>query len=256
MEKWVEAAYANSQQVQIAQANVALAVKEVDRARYGQFPTLDAVASANYNNQGNTPTFLTSIATTQGVVGLQFAVPLYAGGALTSRVREAVANRTKAEQDYENARRTVAQAVREAFIAVNSGLSEVKALEQAVASNKLSVEASKLGQEVGVRTQVDVLNAQSLLYDAQRNLARAYYVTIVGQLRLKQTVGRLTERDLENVNRLLTVTRSVDAAGMVAPPPTKRRYAVRFSAKRDALPRPWSRIAAALAAGSYDRFCP
>ncbi len=123
-------------------------------------------------------------------------------------MREAVANRTKAEQDYENARRTVAQAVREAFIAVNTGLSEVKALEQAVASNKLSVEASKLGQEVGVRTQVDVLNAQSLLYDAQRNLARAYYVTIVGQLRLKQTVGRLTERDLENVNRLLTVTRA------------------------------------------------
>ena len=208
MEKWVEAAYVNSQQVKIAHDNVALAVKEVDRARFGQFPTLDAVASANYNYQGDNPTFNTGITTTQGVVGVQFAVPLYAGGSLTSRVREAVSNRTKAEQDYENARRTVAQAVREAFIAVNSGLSEVKALEQAVASNKLSVEASKLGQEVGVRTQVDVLNAQSLLYDAQRNLARAYYVTIVGQLRLKQTVGRLTERDLDNVNRLLTVTRA------------------------------------------------
>jgi len=205
MEKWVDAAYSNSQQVKIAQDNLALAVKEVDRARYGQFPTLDAVASANYNYQGDNPTFNTGITTSQGVVGVQFALPLYAGGSLTSRVREAVSNRTKAEQDYENARRTVAQAVREAFIAVNSGLSEVKALEQAVASNKLSVEASKLGQEVGVRTQVDVLNAQSLLYDAQRNLARAYYVTIVGQLRLKQTVGRLTERDLENVNRLLTV---------------------------------------------------
>jgi outer membrane protein len=208
MEKWVEAAYANSQQVKIAQDNVALAVKEVDRARYGQFPTLDAVASANYNSQGDSaPPISTGITQSQGVVGVQFALPLYAGGSLTSRVREAVANRTKAEQDYENARRTVAQAVREAFIAVNSGLSEVKALEQAVASNQLSVEASKLGQEVGVRTQVDVLNAQSLLYDAQRNLARAYYVTIVGQLRLKQSVGRLTERDLENVNRLLTVSR-------------------------------------------------
>ncbi len=100
-------------------------------------------------------------------------------------MRESVANRTKSEQDLENARRTVAQAVREAFIAVNTGLSEIKALEQAVTSNKLSVEASKLGQEVGVRTQVDVLNALSLLFDAQRNLVRAYYVTIVGQLRLK-----------------------------------------------------------------------
>jgi outer membrane protein len=206
MEKWVEAAYASSQQVKIAQDNVALADKEVGRARAGHYPTLDAVASLNYDRQGDNATFNTGINTTRGVVGLQFAVPLYSGGSLSSRVREAVANRTKADQDLENARRTVAQAVREAFIAVNTGLSEVKALEQAVSSNKLSVEASKLGQEVGVRTQVDVLNAQSLLYDAQRNLARSYYVTMVGQLRLKASVGRLTERDLENVNRLLTVS--------------------------------------------------
>jgi outer membrane protein len=204
MDQWVEAAYASSQQVRIAQANLELAAKEVDKARYGHHPTLDAVASANYNNQGDSPTFNTGIGTTQGVIGLQFAVPLYSGGALSSRVREAISNRTKADQDLENARRTVAQAVRQAFIAVNTGLSEIKALEQAVASNKLSVEASKLGQEVGVRTQVDVLNAQSLLFDAQRNLARAYYVTIVGQLRLKASVGKLTEKDLENVNRLLT----------------------------------------------------
>lgn len=206
MEKWVEAAYVNSQQVKIALDNLALAAKEVDRARYGHFPTLDAVASANYNNQGDSQ-FNSGVATTQGVVALQFAIPLYSGGALSSRVREAVANRTKADQDLENARRTVAQAVREAFILVNTGLSEIKALQQAVASNQLSVEASKLGQEVGVRTQVDVLNAQSLLFDAQRNLARAYYTAILSQLRLKLAVGRLTERDLESVNRLLTVVR-------------------------------------------------
>ncbi len=206
MEKWVEAAYVNSQQVKIALDNLALAAKEVDRARFGHFPTLDAVASANYNNQGDSQ-FNSGVATTQGVVALQFAIPLYSGGALSSRVREAVANRTKADQDLENARRTVAQAVREAFILVNTGLSEIKALQQAVASNQLSVEASKLGQEVGVRTQVDVLNAQSLLFDAQRNLARAYYTAILSQLRLKLAVGRLTERDLESVNRLLTVSR-------------------------------------------------
>jgi outer membrane protein len=93
--------------------------------------------------------------------------------------------------------------VRQSFLAVTTGLSQIKALEQAVASNQLSVEASKLGQEVGVRTQVDVLNAQSLLYEAQRNLAQSYYTTILGQLKLKQSVGRLTEPDLENVNKLL-----------------------------------------------------
>jgi outer membrane protein len=122
MEQWVEASYVNSQQVKIALDNLALAAKEVDRARYGHFPTLDAVASANYNNQGDSQ-FNSGVATTQGVVALQFAIPLYSGGALSSRVREAVANRTKADQDLENARRTVAQAVREAFILVNTGLS-------------------------------------------------------------------------------------------------------------------------------------
>jgi outer membrane protein len=202
MEQWVEAGYTNSQQVKIARDALELARKEVEKARYGHHPTLDAVGSANYNDAGSS-TFGVGQKLTQAVVGVQFAVPLYSGGSLSSKVREAIANQTKSEQDLENARRTVAQSVRQAFLAVTTGLSEIKALEQAVASNQLSVEASKLGQEVGVRTQVDVLNAQSLLYEAQRNLARSYYVTILGQLKLKQSVGRLTESDIENVNKLL-----------------------------------------------------
>jgi outer membrane protein len=202
MEKWVDASYASSPQVQIARANLDLAAKEVDKNRFGHYPTLDAVGSLNYNNQGDS-NFGVGQTISSAVVGLQVAIPLYSGGAISSRVREAIANRTRADQDLENARRTVAQATRQAFLAVNTGLSEINALQQAVASNKLSVEASKLGQEVGVRTQVDVLNALGLLFQAQRDLARSYYVTIVGQLKLKQSVGRLTEADIEAVNRLL-----------------------------------------------------
>ena len=201
-EKWVEAAYGSSQQVQIARANVELAQKEVEKNNYGHYPTLDAVGNLNYNYQGDSG-FNTSQTVRSAVVGLQVAVPLYSGGSISSKVREAIANRTRADQDLENARRQVAQATRQAFLAVNTGLSEINALQQAVASNKLSVEASKLGQEVGVRTQVDVLNAQGLLFQAQRDLARAYYATIVGQLKLKQNVGRLTEADIEAVNKLL-----------------------------------------------------
>jgi outer membrane protein len=203
MEQWVEAAYVNSQQVKIAKDALELARKEVAKANYGHYPTLDAVGSATYTDAGSS-TFGVGSQLSQAVVGVQLAVPLYQGGAISSKVREAISNQTKAEQDLENARRTVAQNVRQAFLAVTSGLSEIKALQQAVASNQLSVEASKLGQEVGVRTQVDVLNAQSLLYEAQQNLVRSYYVTIVGQLKLKQAVGRLTEADLDNVNKLLT----------------------------------------------------
>jgi outer membrane protein len=220
MEKWVEAAYGSSQQVQIARANQELATKEVEKNRYGHHPTLDAVGSLNYNTQGDS-TFGVGQDVTSAVVGLQVAIPLYSGGAISSRVREAIANRTRAEQDLENARRTVAQATRQAFLAVNTGLSEINALQQAVASNKLSVEASKLGQEVGVRTQVDVLNALGLLFQAQRDLARAYYVTILGQLRLKQSVGRLTEADIEAVNRLLQPPGTTPDLGVSSTPSTR-----------------------------------
>jgi outer membrane protein len=202
MEAWVTAAYTNSLQVQIGKANFEIAAKEVDRTRAANYPTIDAVGSATYNSQ-NSSQLSIGQNISQALIGLQLNYPLYQGGAISSRVREAIANKNKAEQDYENARRTVAQNTRQAFLAVRTGLGEIGALRQAVASNQLSVDASKLGQEVGVRTQVDVLNAQGLLYTAQRDLYRSYYVTIVGQLKLKQAVGRLTPVDLENVNRLL-----------------------------------------------------
>jgi outer membrane protein len=202
MEAWVQAGYGSSLQVSIARANFELAAKDVERNRAANYPTLDAVGSATYNNQGNS-TLGVGQDVTSYIVGLQLNYPLYQGGALSSRVREAIANKSKSEQDYENARRTVAQNVRSSFLAVNTGLAELEALKQAVASNRLSVDASKLGQEVGVRTQVDVLNAQQLLYSAERDLARSYYNTVLAQLRLKASVGRLTPIDLDNVNRLL-----------------------------------------------------
>ncbi len=202
MEAWVQAAYGNSLQVKIAKDNLDIAAKEIERNRAANYPTLDAVASASYNSQ-NSSQIVVGQNISQALIGLQLNYPLYQGGAITSRVREAIANNSKSAQDYENARRTVAQSVRQAFLAVSTGLAEIGALRQAVASNQLSVDATKLGQEVGVRTEVDVLNSQQLLYSAQRDLYRAYYVTIVGQLKLKQAVGNLTPVDLENVNRLL-----------------------------------------------------
>jgi len=137
------------------------------------------------------------------VVGLQLNVPLYQGGGISSRVREAVAGQERARQDLESARRTVAQQTREAFLGVTSGLAQIKALEQAVSSTKLQLESTKLGQEVGVRTAVDVLNAEQQLAAAERDLAQAVYGTIVNQLKLKAAVGKLAEADLADVNVLL-----------------------------------------------------
>jgi len=114
-----------------------------------------------------------------------------------------MANRTKAEQDLEAARRQAVLSTQQAFLGVTSGLAQVRALEQALQSSQVSLESTKLGRDVGVRTSVDVLNSQQQVANARRDLAKATYDTIVAQLKLKLAVGRLTVADLEAVNRLL-----------------------------------------------------
>ena len=127
----------------------------------------------------------------------------FTGGSLDSRVREAAANQNRAKDDLENARRSVAQNTRQAFLGVTSGLAQVKALEQALGSTQLQLEATKLGQDVGVRTGVDVLNTQQQLASARRDLVQARYNSILNQLKLKAAVGKLTDTDLTNVNSML-----------------------------------------------------
>src|SRR6185436_15900163 len=103
------------------------------------------------------------------------AIPIYQGGAISSRVREALANEERARQDLESARRNAELAARQAFLGVTSGIAQVKALEAAVVSSQSSLDSTRLGQEVGVRTQVDVLNAQQLIFQARRDRSQALY---------------------------------------------------------------------------------
>ncbi len=103
----------------------------------------------------------------------------------------------------ENARRQSALSAQTSYLGVTSGLAQVSALRQALRSSEVSLESTKLGREVGVRTSVDVLNAQQQVANARRDLAKSLIDTIVAQLKLKQAVGRLTEDDLGAVNRLL-----------------------------------------------------
>lgn len=202
MTSWVDQARETSLTVEVQKTAVEIARREVEKQKYGHLPTVDLTASysdakANSSVQG----FASEIR--QGVAGLQVQMPLYAGGAIGSRIREASANRVKAEQDLENARRQATLATQTAFLGVTSGLAQVRALEQALRSSEVSLESTKLGREVGVRTQVDVLNSQQQVANARRDLARAVYDTIVAQLKLKQAVGRLTVEDLVAINRLL-----------------------------------------------------
>jgi outer membrane protein len=203
MQSWVELAEKQGYPVQFQDAVTEIAALEAKRNRAGHYPTLDLVASYGWTSQ--TASSLTSAGsnTTTGSLGFQVALPLYQGGAISSREREAAANYEKARQDLENARRSSALAARQAYLAVINGIAQVGALEQALVSSQSALDSNKLGYEVGVRINIDVLNAQQQLFSTRRDLALARYNTITGHLRLKAAAGSLRDEDLEEVNRAL-----------------------------------------------------
>jgi len=201
MEKWVDEAQLNNLQLAIAQASAEIAEKEVARNRGGHYPTVDIMA--NYSRNTNVGSLILGTESTNKTIGLQLNMPLFQGGVVNSKWREAEANRERARQELENARRNVAQQARQAYLGVVSGVAQVQALQQALTSSESVLEASKLGQEVGVRTNLDVLNAQQQLFSTRRDLYQAQYDYLLSQLRLKQAVGSLGEEDLSKVNQTL-----------------------------------------------------
>jgi outer membrane protein len=199
---WVSQAYRSSLQALRAQQNLAIAETEIRLQRAGHAPTLDAIGTLAQAYQGD-GVFGVETDTRTGVIGLQLSLPIYQGGAISSRTREAQALHERAAQELEDIRRGVALTTRQAYLGVSTGIAEVNALIQAVGSTELQVESSKLGYEVGVRTAVDVLNAETLLAAARRDLIQALYNTILSQLRLQAAIGRLVQADLQSVNELL-----------------------------------------------------
>ena len=203
MEPWVDSAEKQNFTVRIQEAGVEIATREVRRNKAGHLPTLDLVGT--YGETGASSNILngTGSDTRGATVGLQLSVPLYGGGGTTSRVREAVANLEKSRQDLENARRSAALSSRQSYLGVTNGMAQVRALEQALISSQSALDSNKLGYEVGVRINIDVLNAQQQLFSTKRDLSRARYDTLLNGLKLKAAAGALSEEDLEAVNRLL-----------------------------------------------------
>lgn len=210
MSEWVDASQRNALPVMIQEATLDIAAKEIERQRAGHYPTVDAVAAYSESSaSGSAPlgsgtaTFRGGNDTTDKIVGLQLALPIYQGGLINSRVREAVANRERARAQLVDAQRTAALQTRQAFLNVTNGIAQVDALMAALASSQLSLDSTMTGLEVGVRTQIDVLNAQQQLFSARRDLAIARYNTIVNLLRLEAAVGMLEETEVIEVNRWL-----------------------------------------------------
>ncbi|PKO92793.1 MAG: type I secretion protein TolC [Betaproteobacteria bacterium HGW-Betaproteobacteria-1] len=202
MQAWVDLAEQNSLALAIQQHNFQIANREVERMRAGHMPTLDAVARYSDNrNNGSASGFASDLEDL--TVGLQLAIPIYQGGAVSSRVREAAANLQKAQEDMEVARRQADLETRQAYLDVSSGVAQIRAYEQALLSSQSQLDSTNLGYEVGVRTSVDVLNAQQQFFTAKRDLLQARYNYLISTVRLKFASGILTEADLAEVNQQL-----------------------------------------------------
>lgn len=201
IDEWAERAAKGNLQAEIQRIAKAIADQEVERNRAGHYPTLDAVAGYNVNNNQNLGTLQADMRTAS--IGLQLNLPIYQGGLTSSRVREAVANQEKARQDLEAAARDAGLSARQAYLNVESGVARVRALEQALVSSRAQLDSTKLGLSVGVRTNLDVLNAEQQVLSARRDLAGARYAWLLAGLSLKAAVGTLSPDDLAGIDRHL-----------------------------------------------------
>jgi outer membrane protein len=204
-EEWVTVADQQHPSVRRARLGMDVALLETEKARAGQLPTVDAVASLSGSDaRGSLPNYSRSAGTTTvATVGVQLNYTLFSGGAVQNRIKETLSLEEKARNDLEAARRGVAQGTRVAYFGVQSGLAQVKALEAAESSSKLALEATQLGYKVGVRVNLDVLNSQTQLFTTQRDLAKARYDVIMGSLKLRQASGQLAPADVDTINALL-----------------------------------------------------
>jgi outer membrane protein len=191
--------------VRRARLAVEIARLESEKARAASAPTLDAVGSLGMSDARGSAIRVNAFegTTRTASVGLRFSMPLYTGGLNENRLKETIALEDKSRNDLNFARRTVAQQTRQIWFGVQSGQAGVKALEAAESSSKLALEATQLGYKVGVRVNLDVLNAQTQLFSTQRDLAKARYDVVVNGLKLRQASGTLTLDDVAEVNKLL-----------------------------------------------------
>jgi outer membrane protein len=202
---WVDQAEGVSPNILQARTGVDIAALETEKARAGHKPTLDLTASyTTQRNINGTAALGVSNRTNIGQAGLTFNLPLFAGFATQNRLRETLSLEEKSRSDLENARRAVAQATRAAYFGLVSGQGQVKALEAAEASSQSALDANRLGYQVGVRINIDVLNSQSQLFQTKRDLAQARYNVLLGHLKLRQANGTLQPEDLARLTTLVT----------------------------------------------------
>ena len=195
IEKWVDTAETSNLTLRVAEYAAEIANQQIELARSGHYPVIGV--GANYNKTSQDGGAGDSDV---GVLQLQVEVPLYSGGLVSSQTRQAKYEAQLAAEQYELARRNTAQQTRNAYRGVLAGISQVKALKQALQSTQIAAEATETGFEVGTRTAVDVLQSLRDTYRARANYSGARYNYILNSLGLKQATGILEVADIEAVN--------------------------------------------------------
>ena len=198
---WVNQAESASLEVARAQLQTRIAQRDIQVARGGHYPTLSLQASSGRASNANRTAAGSRAADSS--VGIMLSIPIYAGGGISSQVTEKVQLEQKARNEYQAARRQSAQSARQYYTGVMSGLARIRALQAGEKSSRAAVTANQTGYEIGVRINLDVLNAQQQLYATQRDLAQARYTTLLDGLRLKAAGGILSVADVETINQLL-----------------------------------------------------
>ncbi len=210
-DRWVEMALQQNLSVVSSRLGADIARENVSAARGGHLPSLDLVASryratsdGTYTNADGTPYGSTSLDQYQNTIGLQFTIPLYSGGMVSSQVRQAVYQHRAAKERLERVARQTEHDARDAYLGVLSEISHVKALRRAVESNSTALNATEAGYEAGTRTAVDVLESRRQWVQAQTDYSRSRYDYMINVLKLQQAAGILSEQSLNRLNGLLS----------------------------------------------------
>jgi outer membrane protein len=205
LDDWIRQAESANFQVLASQFTVDIAQSSYRGALAANYPTINFVGSSGYNTSNGTPTSFTPAQTNiyNNTIALQMNIPIFSGGFNNSVIRQRAALVDKAKSDYDNARRTAAQATRQAFTGFYGGLATVNAYEAAEKSSASALESSKLGFDVGTLINIDVLIALDTLFTTRAALYKARYDTILNALKLKAQTASLTEQDLLAINSLL-----------------------------------------------------
>lgn len=201
VDRWVQAAMEQNFTLLSARFSADIAERNVSLQRAGHYPTLDLVAS-----MGKTDSSSSAPAARDGedaVIGLQLSVPLFQGGAVRSRTRQANYELVQAREQVEQQRRSTLRATRDAYNAVIAAINRVNALAQARVSARSALEATEAGMEVGTQTAVDVVTTRTELFRAENAYASARYDYLLNILRLRQAEGSLSITDLQRINRWL-----------------------------------------------------